>query len=346
MHQTHLLDWLSSPQNFGKTIKTPDQCHQTAIVETILKLSEAAAKIATEIRNSATAHSFGSTQGSVNVDGDAQKGLDVFADITFLEAAKAAPVGVYASEEQDGACMLDDAAPLTLAIDPLDGSSNIDVNVTIGAIFSLLPRKAGQTAHDSVLQPGHRQCAAGFFLFGPQTWLVLSIGGPVTIFAHDRTQQNWLCIHKKVEIPKHCKDFAINASNRRYWQAPIQNYISDCESGLDGSRGQNFNMRWVASLVADACRILLRGGIFLYPADEREGYKQGRLRLVYEANPISYIVTHAGGAALCPPCFDSTSVADKNLKPILDLIPNSVHERTPLAFGSLEEAKILTHYFT
>ena len=224
------------------------------------------------------------------------------------------------SEERKEPVILDPEAPVAVVIDPLDGSSNVDTNISVGTIFSLLPVTEDLDA--AVLQPGHRQIAAGFVVFGPQTSLVLTLGEGTDIYTLDRDDRVFRRTSERVRIPSESSEYAINASNYRHWDEPVRAYVDDNVAGMDGPRGRNFNMRWIASLVAEAYRILIRGGIFLYPGDRREGYENGRLRLVYEANPLAMVVEQAGG------------LATDGENRILDLQPTSLHQRIPLVFGS------------
>ena len=289
---------------------------EAPVARAILALAGAAAAIAAEIRMPATA--LDDVAGAVNADGDTQKKLDVIADEIVLECLSGAGVAAYLSEERDGAIPLAGDGDLIVACDPLDGSSNIGVNVSVGTIFSILPADGGS------LQPGRNQLAAGFFVYGPQTTLLLSVGdGTVSFRMAD--DGGFLLIDDAVHVPASAREFAINASNRRHWPAPIIRYVDGCLAGADGPRGKDFNMRWVASLVAEAWRIISRGGVFLYPADARNGYESGRLRLVYEAAPVAMLVEQAGGRAT------------DGSQPILDITPEGLHQRVPLVFGAAEE---------
>ncbi len=272
---------------------------------------------------------FGAEVGR-NSDGDTQKALDVMADEAFAAALAALPVRWYASEERESAEILAPDGRLAVAIDPLDGSSNIDVNVSIGTIFSVV--EAGETAEESFLRPGRGQLAAGYAVYGPQTALVLAHAEGVALFVLDREHGTFLLAREGLKIPETASEFAINASNYRHWSKPVRAYIDDCLSGIDGPRGKNFNMRWVASLVAETHRVLMRGGIFLYPSDRRPGYERGRLRMVYECAPIAFVVEKAGGRAT-----DGTD-------PILDQSPADLHARTPFVFGSAEKVARVAAY--
>ena len=286
--------------------------------KSILALAAAAVRISTEIR--APRGVLDVVAGDVNADGDTQKALDVLADEIILEAARDAGAAAYMSEEREAAIPLSPEGGLIIASDPLDGSSNIGVNVSIGTIFSILPTEgAGLIA-------GRQQLAAGFFVYGPQTTLLVTVGAGVASFRMDADGEFHL-IDDTVRIPEQTGEFAINAGNQRYWLAPVQHYVADCIAGADGPRGRNFGQRWVGSLVADAWRIFCRGGVFLYLADTREGFDQGRLRLVYEAAPMALLVEQAGGRAT------------DGSHDILDIVPVAVHQRVPLVFGSVEEVE-------
>ena len=282
----------------------------------ISALAGVVARISAEIR--APRQTLDAVAGHVNADGDTQKALDVLADDLILEAARQAGAAAYMSEEREAAISLSDDGSFIIASDPLDGSSNIGVNVSIGTIFSVLP-----TGGDGLVA-GRDQLAAGFFVYGPQTTLLLTVGNGVASFLMDANSR-FQMIDDNVRIPDQTAEFAINAGNQRHWMAPAQRYVADCVAGADGPRGRNFSQRWVGSLVADAWRIFCRGGVFLYPADGRDGYGQGRLRLVYEAAPIAFLATQAGGRAT------------DGSRDILDIIPTAVHQRVPLVFGSRDE---------
>lgn len=272
---------------------------------------------------------LGASVGS-NTDGDDQKALDLMADDAFATALTGTGVRWYASEEQETVAEIDPAGTLALAIDPLDGSSNIDVNVSIGTIFGIQP--VGVDATSTFLRSGRHLIASGYFIYGPQTALVVTFGNGVRHFIFDRDANRFVETPSAPSLPEGASEFAINASNYRHWDKPVRAYIDDCLAGIDGPRGRNFNMRWVASLVAETHRIMSRGGIFLYPGDERPGYRQGRLRLVYECAPIAFLVEQAGGRA--------TTGTD----PVLDRVPSELHARTPFVFGSAEKVDRVTTY--
>ena len=306
---------------------------RTALAKTIRAIAEAAAAVADTIARGPLAGALATAVGE-NVDGDAQKELDLRANRLFEEALRQAPVAAFASEEQETALLLDPRAPFAVAVDPLDGSSNIETNLSIGSIFSILPMpEAARAAPDlAFLQPGSRQLAAGFVVYGPRTELVLTLGAGTQICTLEREGGQYHITETQARIPRGTHEFAINASNYRHWEQPVKAYIDDCLAGNEGPRGQNFNMRWVASLVAEASRILARGGIFLYPRDARPGYQQGRLRLVYEANPVALIVEQAGGAAT------------EGEARILDIEPTALHQRIPLIYGSRDKVDRVARY--
>jgi len=277
--------------------------------------------------------SLGQTLGGAvgeNSDGDQQKALDVMADEAFAEVLKEQGVRWYASEEQDVVIELDPGGKYALAIDPLDGSSNIDVNVSIGAIFSIFEAKDG--ADESFLRPAKEQICAGYIIFGPQTGLMITFGNGTMFYILSPDSGRYEMANQHVIVPKDSNEYAINASNYRHWSKPVRAYIDDCRDGETGIHGRNFNMRWVASLVAETHRILTRGGIFLYPSDARKGYEQGRLRMVYECAPMAFLVEQAEGHA--------TNEHDR----ILDQTAKELHARTPLVFGTPYKVDRLASY--
>mgnify|MGYP000046383127 CR=1 FL=1 len=306
-----------------------------AVSRAVLGLAAAAVEVRRAIDAQKAALSS-QKQESVNADGDVQRSLDLQADEAFFAAARQMPVALYASEEQPVPVRLAPDAPLALAIDPLDGSSNIDCNVSIGTIFSILPKTGAPDADPvvSFLQCGREQLAAGFFVYGPQLTFALTLGAGAQGFVFSPEQGTFVAAQTGFAVAPDTSEFAINASNYRHWDEPVRLYIDDCLTGADGPRGKAFNMRWVASLVAEAWRILVRGGVFLYPGDMRVGYGKGRLRLVYEANPIAMLIEQAGGAA--------TDTVTR----ILDLKPESLHQRAPLVFGAGNEVARIARYHT
>jgi len=278
------------------------------------------------------------TAGSENVQGEVQKKLDIIANEVLIEANEwGGALAAMASEEMEGIYVVPNRYPqgeYLLLFDPLDGSSNIDVNVSIGTIFSVLKKPDGSAgvSEDDFLQPGSQQAAAGYCVYGPQTTLVLTVGDGVAMFTLDREQGSWVLTADDVQIPADTKEFAINMSNMRHWAPPVKHYIDECLAGKTGPRGKDFNMRWIASMVADVHRILTRGGVFMYPWDQREPEKAGKLRLMYEANPMSFLIEQAGGA--------STNGRQR----ILDLQPTKLHERVSVVLGSKNEVDRITQY--
>ncbi len=303
------------------------------VAATINGLAVAAKQIEHQLRLSDIV--LDAVAGKMNADGDTQKALDVIADDLIEAALRDVDAAIYMSEERDDAIVLNADGRLIVACDPLDGSSNIGVNLTVGTIFSILPGGAdaglpggADAGPDALLQAGRNQLAAGFFLYGPQTSLILTTGKGAVSFRLNAENEFGLT-NGQVQIPADAAEFAINASNARHWLPPVSSYINACLAGTDGPRKKNFNMRWAGSLVADAWRIFDRGGVFLYPRDKRPGYEDGRLRLVYEAAPIAFIIEQAGGRA-------SDGVED-----IMNIIPDALHSRVPLIFGSKSEVAII-----
>ena len=285
--------------------------------EAILAVAKVGKDLAALISRGALGGELGGAVGE-NKGGDQQKALDVMADDVFAAALTKTQVKYYASEEQDEVITLNPNGHLALAIDPLDGSSNIDVNVSIGTIFSIFEAK--DDPNESFLRPGKEQIAAGYIIFGPQTGLMLTLGDGTAMFILDYKNGEYMLVNPRVNIVADAVEYAINASNYRHWPSPIRAYVDDMIEGAEGVHGKNFNMRWVASLIAETHRIISRGGIFLYPSDDRKGYERGRLRMVYEAAPVAFVVEQAGGMA--------TDGKDR----ILDQTPTGLHERTPAGF--------------
>ncbi|TSE33708.1 class 1 fructose-bisphosphatase [Tepidimonas taiwanensis] len=304
-------------------------------------VARACKRIAISVGKGALGGVLGSA-GTENVQGEVQKKLDVIANEVLIEANEwGGHLAAMASEELDGVLPIPNRYPAgeyLLLFDPLDGSSNIDVNVSIGTIFSVLkkhredPTRIDPVSEADFLQPGRQQVAAGYCIYGPQTTLVLTVGNGVAMFTLDRELGAWVLTQDQVRIPEDTKEFAINMSNWRHWAPPVRRYIEECLAGKEGPRGKDFNMRWVASMVADVHRILTRGGIFLYPWDKREPNKPGKLRLMYEANPMGWIVEQAGGAAT------------DGRRRILDIEPRGLHERVAVILGSRHEVERVTRY--
>ena len=306
------------------------------LLETIARACKA---ISTRVNKGALADGHGSLD-STNVQGETQKKLDVLSNEILLEAnVWGGNLAAFASEE------VEKPVPITepykrgeylLLIDPLDGSSNIDVNISVGTIFSVLkcPKtpdgKYCDPEEAAFLQPGTKQVAAGFAVYGPTTVFVISVGDGVHGFTLDRETYTFILTHPDIKIPADTQEFAINTSNMRRWEAPVKRYIDECLAGKDGPRGKDFNMRWVASMVADVFRVLSRGGIFMYPRDSKN--KDGRLRLMYEANPMAFIVEQAGGAAT------------DGVKRILEVQPRGLHQRVAVILGSKNEVDRVTSY--
>lgn len=303
-------------------------------VLTLLRLmARAAIQVTDLVSLGQIADAMGDTIGTSNSDGDPQKRLDIVANDLFIDVLRRAPVAAVLSEELPRPLVLDAAAPLAVAIDPLDGSSNIDANVSIGTIFSVFPALADATQpEDHFLRPGHDQEAAGFIIYGPQTSFVFTLGDGVYVFTLDRRAGVFRLAIPRLSVPEDSIEYAVNASNYRYWDDPVRAYIDDCIRGADGPLRRDHNMRWIASLVADAYRILTRGGVFLYPGDRRSGYGNGRLRLLYEANPIALLLEQAGGGAT------------DTVQRILDIKPKELHARTPIVFGSFEAVQRISRY--
>ena len=273
-----------------------------------------------------------------NVQGEIQKKLDIISNEILLQANEwGGHLAAMASEEMESFHPIPNRYPkgeYLLLFDPLDGSSNIDVNVTIGTIFSVLKAPEGmlEPSEQDFLQAGTKQVAAGYAVYGPQTMLVLTTGKGVNCFTLDREMGSWVMTQRDIKIPTDTAEYSINASNARHWFPPVRRYIDELEQGKTGPRGKNFNMRWIASMVADVHRILSRGGIFMYPADARDPDKPGKLRLMYEANPMSLIIEQAGGAAT------------DGQRRILDIQPTGLHQRVAVFLGSKSEVERVTSF--
>jgi len=322
-----------------KFLRAAAQCsnntHMRAALELLGIIAKAGTQVADVVALGHIAGSRAAPTGSANFDGDAQKRLDILANEVFIQGLRRAPVAAILSEELAHPLALDAAAPLAVAIDPLDGSSNIDANVSIGTIFTIFP--AVEKALDPAqhfLRPGHEQIAAGFLIYGPQTSLVLTIGEGVQVFTLDRRAGEFRLAIPRLAIPRDSTEYTVNAANYRHWDDSIRAYVDDCIRGADGPLSQDHNLRWIASLVADAYRILVRGGVFLYPGDQRRGYARGRLRLIYEANPIALLIEQAGGQA--------TDTVHR----ILEIKPRELHARTPIVFGSRTAVERISQYHT
>ncbi len=318
-----------------------EQRDNNSIPAELRLLIEVVARACKTISHAVSKGALGDVLGAAdteNVQGEIQKKLDIISNEILLEANEwGGHLAAMASEEMESFHPIPNRYPkgeYMLLFDPLDGSSNIDVNVSIGTIFSVLKAPEGmqEPTEKDFLQPGTRQVAAGYAVYGPQTVLVLTTGNGVHAFTLDREMGSWVMTQRDIKIPADTAEYAINASNARHWYPPVKRYISELEAGKTGPRGKNFNMRWIASMVADVHRTLNRGGIFMYPADEREPDKPGKLRLLYEANPMSLLVEQAGGAA-----------TNGKLR-ILDIQPTKLHERVAVFLGSKNEVELVTRY--
>lgn len=304
-------------------------------------LLEVVARACKSISQAVNKGALGGVLGSAdseNVQGEVQKKLDIIANEVLIEANEwGGHLAAMASEEMDGIYVVPNRYPqgeYLLLFDPLDGSSNIDINVSIGTIFSVLKKPEGDRGVEEkdFLQAGCQQVAAGYCVYGPQTTLVLTVGDGVAMFTLDREQGSFILTQEKMRIPEDTKEFAINMSNMRHWDAPVRRYVDECLQGREGPRGKDFNMRWIASMVADVHRIMTRGGVFMYPWDKREPNKPGKLRLLYEANPMGWLVEQAGGAAT------------NGKQRILDIQPGQLHERVSVMLGSKNEVERVTSY--
>ena len=324
-HQTldrHLAEW------------SGDDEMRKDVADTVRSIAEACCAIAEIIALGPLAGTLGARHGE-NVDGDTQVELDIRANDLMIEELRQAPVACVASEELELPVPLNQGAPLCVAIDPLDGSSNIDTNVSVGTIFSVLPMRCSfcEPSPKCFVQRGENQLAAGYVIYGPQTALVLTVGAGTHIYTLNPDTGVFCLTAEKVRIPEDTNEFAINTSNFRRWDGHIRAYVDDCLKGVDGPHEKNYNTRWIASLVAECHRIMARGGIFLYPGDRRPDYHKGRLRLAYECAPIAFLVEQAGGGA------------STGYERIMALDPEDVHERIPLIFGSINEVNLLDHYY-
>ena len=300
-----------------------------ALNDVITTVTDVGKTISQLLRKGALADILGEA-GNQNVQGEEQKKLDVLANDLLLEAlANNAHCAGVASEELDDATPANADGSLLVLFDPLDGSSNIDINMAVGTIFSILPyQRQGQTSENSdFLQAGNQQLAAGYLLYGTSTVLALTITDNVVMFSLDPDTNDYVLIEENVTIDADTSEYAINASNYRYWRAPMQQYIDELIAGKTGVRGRDFNTRWVAAMVGDVHRILCRGGLFTYPFDTKDANKAGKLRLMYEANPMSLLIERAGGAA--------TDAVNR----ILDIAPTDIHQRVPVVLGSRNEVE-------
>ena len=332
MKRKTLTQYLVEQQRSGQTMKP----ELRLLIETV-------ARACKTISHAVSKGALGGVLGALeteNVQGEVQKKLDVISNEVLLEANEwGGHLAAMASEEMETIHLIPNRYPkgeFLLLFDPLDGSSNIDVNVSIGTIFSVLHMPNGvegdHVTEKEFLQPGSAQVAAGYAVYGPQTVLMLTIGQGVVGFTLDRETGSWILTAEDITIPADTKEFSINMSNMRHWAPPVRRYIDECLAGKTGPRGKDFNMRWIASMVADVHRLITRGGIFMYPWDSREPNKPGKLRLMYEANPMSMLIEQAGGAA-----------TDGNQR-ILDIQPTALHQRVGVVLGSKNEVERVTQY--
>lgn len=319
------------------------QRQKQTVTADVRLLLETVARACKAIGHAVSKGALGGVLGSLdseNVQGEVQKKLDVLSNEILLEANEwGGHLAGMASEEMETIHRIPNRYPkgeYLLLFDPLDGSSNIDVNVSIGTIFSVLHAPGDASGRDieeeDFLQPGSSQVAAGYAVYGPQTMLVLTVGTGVVSFTLDREMGSWVLTGENLAIPEETKEFAINASNMRHWEAPVRRYVDDCLAGKTGPLGKDYNMRWIASMVADVHRLITRGGVFMYPRDERPSGKAGKLRLMYEANPMSFIIEQAGGAAI------------DGEQRILDIQPTALHQRVGVILGSKKEVERIQAY--
>ena len=299
------------------------------VIETIGNTCKAIDQL---LQKGALAGVLGSAQHE-NVQGEEQKKLDVISNDYLIDALKVHPhVGGLASEELDEFTPAQENGEFLVLFDPLDGSSNIDINMCVGTIFSILPAQNAVTKAEDFMQAGTNQVAAGYVLYGPSTMMALTVGAGVVFFTFDPETQEFLLTSENIQVAADTKEYAINASNQRHWEEPVKRYIAELQDGKTSVRGKDFNMRWVACMVGDIHRILCRSGIFLYPYDTKDPQKAGRLRLMYEANPMSMLMEQAGGA--------STTGRVR----ILEIQPTELHQRVPVVIGSKNEVDLVTHY--
>ena len=316
---------------FLESHAAPAYPHADAVAETVLAIARAGCRIADLLAAGALQPGLAAYRGGDH--GDPCKELDVQANALMLDALRAAPVAAVASEELDAVLRLRPDGTLVVALDPLDGSSNIDTAAPVGTIFSILP--AGDTTDDpdaAFLRPGSEQLAAGFLIYGSHTALVLTLGDGTHLFTFDRDARAFRCVSDPLSIALEADEYAINGSNQRHWPAPVRRYVSECQQGREGPRRKDFNTRWIGSMMAEIYRIMVRGGVYLYPADARPSCREGRLRLVYEANPIAFLVEQAGGAAT------------DGRQRILGLSPRRIHQRVGLVCGAVEEVARVADY--
>jgi len=321
-------------EQYLKTAKPKGNSIPAGLQELLLAVAHTCTTLSNEVAQGALVGLLGSA-GTGNVQGEVQQKLDVIANDLLIEGVQGCTaLAGLASEEMELPIPVQGAGDYLLLFDPLDGSSNIDVNVSIGTIFSVLQKQNPTAAlqNSDFLLSGRHQAAAGYVVYGPQTTMALTLGDGVVMFTLDKTIGQFILIKDRVEISPATKEFAINMSNMRHWAQPVRRYVQECLEGATGVRKKDFNMRWIASMVADVHRVLSRGGVFMYPWDQREPNKPGKLRLMYEANPMSFLVEQAGGA----------STNGKQV--IMDIEPQDLHERVSVMLGSKEEVERLQSY--
>ena len=322
-------------KSYLATLRVQDQALPDGLQELLLALSQACSGLSQAVAQGPLIGLLGSA-GTGNVQGEVQQKLDVIANDTLIAGLSgcSALAGI-ASEEMELPIPVGSGQGSYLVLfDPLDGSSNIDVNVSIGTIFSILkkPIPNAQLETNDFLQAGSQQVAAGYVVYGPQTTLVMSLGAGVDLFTLDPVTDQFMLTKQGISIPQAAKEFAINMSNSRHWAKPVQRYIEECLAGATGARQKDFNMRWIASMVADVHRVLMRGGVFMYPWDQREPNKPCKLRLMYEANPMGFLVEQAGGQAI------------DGKQRILEIKPTALHQRVSVMLGAAEEIERLHTY--
>ena len=324
---TTFKQYLVSAKPKGSAISAGLQDLLLAVVDTCSNLSH-------EVAQGALIGLLGSA-GSGNVQGEVQQKLDIIANDQLIDGVKGCKsLAGLASEEMELPVSVQGTGDYLLLFDPLDGSSNIDVNVSIGTIFSILKKQdpSAPLQTSDFLLPGRHQAAAGYVVYGPQTTMALTLGDGVVMFTLNKETGEFVLIKDAVTISPSTKEFAINMSNMRHWADPVRRYVEECLAGTTGTRDKDFNMRWIASMVADVHRVLSRGGVFMYPWDKRDPKKAGKLRLMYEANPMSFLVEQAGGASI------------NGTQTIMDLQPTGLHERVSVMLGSKEEIERLRQY--
>ncbi|TXJ09588.1 MAG: class 1 fructose-bisphosphatase [Acinetobacter sp.] len=304
----------------------------TPLIQVIDTIAQTCQDIDAALQQGALAGILGSAENE-NIQGETQKKLDVISNDMLIAALQQHPaVAALASEELDDMTPAQATGQYLVLFDPLDGSSNIDINMCVGTIFSILKTDAQPVKTEDFFQNGRQQVAAGYVLYGPSTMLVLTTGQGVNMFTFNPESKQFVLTHENIQIPEETQEFAINTSNQRHWEQPVQRYIAELLEGKTGIRGKDFNMRWVACMVGDVHRILTRGGIFLYPYDFKDPNKAGRLRLMYEANPMSFLIEQAGGKS-------STGRQD-----IMDVASNNLHQRIPVILGSKAEVERVVSY--